>query len=1020
MLSVVIVLVGGVGYAVLSSVPGTPSVGAARTVRTCLPPTNPTCPTAGQTDVWAYTSYRPGLGETSVHIEQGQSIPVTVGVTGGEAVDEYSVNWGDGTYSNGTTPTQSHEYVGLGSYVISAEARVGTVWHTGPRALIAAEVGPSLATNSTGRYPALTTALTNGSAGGGTDYGWIRAGGGPISVNAAYASDPLNPSFTPLPPSISGLGCTSPPSTTTGASATCTYPTAGIYRITFIGPVRDALTAPVSTIYQNYTWDIYVSALGIAPACSSCAGIPVGESPHTGSLEVYEVVPGGGTTTDANLEYDPVSAEPLLNVYQTLLTYNGSAVGPEASDFAPELAICVPGSVRCGAMYPGAPGLDLVVNNGTTGTPQYYTVPIDPNARFYDPFTGLGWPVYPSDVMFSIAREVAYGGASYYPGWIIGQALLPNDANGSWDLYAGYPLHDVPYGSNANNTAPHILASMLINDSAYCPQQALAAQGCITFDAWGAGHTWADFLELLASAWGSMIVPCGWYSHEGAGLPGWPGTTVANGDGPCLLPGNAKSTSDTSFKTWLAGEPPTAWDTLSIQSLTATPYAPDPKVANGAAVGSGPYYLVPGSWTPSLGYDLRANPVYFGPTCAGETGCYPVAGAYAQNVTVFWESNDQIPLQEYLSGTADTVSLPGDDTGVLLQLVQSGRIGLYRQNTLVIHQIGVNLYLNVTVLNDILPHPANVPDTFFAQVGLRQFLVHAFPYSQYINTTSTVDGVQFARPYGGVIPRGIDDSYPTNISWPAGDPLSNPSVVGSAAWWWAQATNSSSPTYDPQLTACTTSSPCVFPVLADAAWANNITSISGGRLEPYVFDVYSLPSLPAFAPCPYGCPIVPFLPSAWAPDYPDASDYVNGLLSPNPTFFGQATPYEVLCGDYEGSGGNCNSPSNPYNSSVCQHWGDFVYWAHQLEIPTDCQYSAYEAMLTALDDAAGAVGTQRTLDLNLAEHILNGLALYVYTTQSGTLGTYASWIDPSSINTNVMIGGYSDQLWFEWRGNGVL
>jgi hypothetical protein len=33
--------------------------------------------------------------------------------------------------------------------------------------------------------------------------------------------------------------------------------------------------------------------------------------------------------------------------------------------------------------------------------------------------------------------------------------------------------------------------------------------------------------------------------------------------------------------------------------------------------------------------------------------------------------------------------------------------------------------------------------------------------------------------------------------------------------------------------------------------------------------------------------------------------------------------------------------------------------------------------------------------------------------------TYASWIDPSTINTNPVIGGGGDNTWYLYDGNGV-
>ena len=1015
---VVVLIVGGAGYFGLSAA-GAGGGKTTTTHKTCSPPNSPLCAPVGQTDVSTFTPYRPALGQDYVQISQGQSLPVTVQVTGGETVNEYSVNWGNGVYTNGSTPTMAYTYSTLGTYVVSAQARVGTIWHTGPHALIAVKVGPSLETSSSGFFPVLTTTITNGS-GAGANYGWIQVGQGPITVTGSYASLPLNPSYLALQPSITGTGCTGT-STASSASATCSYTAAGIYTITFAGPINDTATAPASIIYQNYTWTVVVTPAGQAPGCSSCAGVPLGTSPHPGRLDIYEIAPGGETTSDPSVDYESVGAEPELNVMETLITYNGTDIGTNYSAFVPVLSTCVPGSPQCAAMYSGN---NLVVNNATTGTPQYYTFPIDPNAKFYDPATHNSWPVFPSDVAFSVARNVAMATNPSDPGWILGQALLPADGNLSWDVVNGIPLHVLFYGTNSNNTVTHIMSSILVNDSTYCPASALAAHGCITFDAFGAGHSVAYFLELVAAAWGLEVQSCGWASAQGASIPGFVTPAAASGDGPCLLPGGASSTSQASFQSWLSSTPATYWDSVTYNSYVNWP-VPYPGLLS-AMVGSGPYYLA--SVSNSVGYTLAANPGYHGPTCAGQSGCYPAAGAYVPKVNVFWEPDDTIPLQEYLAGQSDASQYEAPETGEILQLAKNGQIGLYTQNTLDINQIEVNFQTNVTLLNTFVPTHVNIPADFFAQVGLRQFLVHAFPYSYYINTIDTVNGVQYALPYGGVIPRGMGDYYPTNISWPAGNPVTNAGVVGSAAWWWQQATTSGTPTYDPELAACTTSSPCVFPILgqqgasdlhaAFQAYAGNISALTGGRLQPYVYDI-TFANAVLYSGAPAGKNPLPFFRLGWAPDYPDPSDYVGPYLYPDSIYTSSNALYEALSGLYAGSAGNPGGPNDPYNSTSCGHWLDVGYWSAQTVIANNCQYTAYETMTHALDLAAAAVGAQRVLDFNMAEHILNGLAFYVYTTQNAGVGTYANWINPATINTNIVIGA-TDQLWFQWGGNGVL
>jgi hypothetical protein len=111
---------------------------------------------------------------------------------------------------------------------------------------------------------------------------------------------------------------------------------------------------------------------------------------------------------------------------------------------------------------------------------------------------------------------------------------------------------------------------------------------------------------------------------------------------------------------------------------------------------------------------------------------------------------------------------------------------------------------------------------------------------------------------------------------------------------------------------------------------------------------------------------------------------------------------------------------NPsFNLASCGHtsgsFSDLSYWANLPTIPTGCQGPAYGAMLTWMATAASlAPGAQRILIYNQVEHIENSLALYLWYEQVNGVATYSKWINPTTINTNVMIGGGGDQTFYLW------
>ena len=1017
---VVIVIVGGVGYAALSATSGNGSA----TITSCSPRNNPVClSSSGMTDVVLSVPYGAGFGQAVASTTQGQSIPATVAVSGGESVSTFAIYWGDGSNYSGTNPTTNHVYSTLGSYVISAQAHVGSTWHTGPKYLFPIDVTPDIQTTSSGWYPTLATTFTNGSSGS-FQFGWLTVGSGPVTVSAMYSSNSTATGYTDKAPILTvptGSTQSALVSTPTSVSASYSFTTAGLYYISMAGAISTPAPA-TPTIYQNYTWTVYVAPTGVAPGCGSCTGSGgiTAKSPHPGHIIVQEVAPGGAITEDPSVAYDFVSSDALYNIYETLVVYNGSST----ASFLPQLSLCVPGDAgagSCQAIY----GNPLIVDNATTGAPQYWTFPIDPVARFYDPATKAGWPVYPSDVLFTLSRTCGFAdlpGVASQPGWIQCQALLPN---GSVDF-------DNSIHFSYNNTPGNVLSSMLINDTTYCPPSILArSNGCITFNAWGGGHSWPFFLDLFGYTLGAAVEPCGWFTYENAGVPGFAGTSEANGDGPCYLPGSTpshpiNSTDDPAWTSYVSSLSPTSWDAFEELALNTPGIQPN---VQWNMVGSGPYYLATEPFEHTVGYALQQNPDYQAPTgCPWAPYCSPLPGPshYVGNVTVVYQPTDTVGIQQYKAGLTDFATISSSETPEMLSLIQEGKIGAFTTPTLTINTLGFTLQFDAAAAKVLDPSALNVPGDFFNYIGLREFLVNAFPYNTVENTIFTADGVQYGFNFGGVIPLFMGNYYPTNISWPSGDPVTNATTTGSAGWWWTQATTSTGPYYDPELTSCTTSSPCEFPIIGQRGYVAldqliqdympYISSISGGRLAPTTFDLtntqdwtFSTSSLPGQSP-------MPLYLANWAPDYPDPTDYALPFYYPNATYTMSGSLEEGL------SLWTCSGDSAPSGMPIDSGtMAALLFWAHQLEIPQACQGNAYSAMIYGLGSAATMpTGPERVLMYNLAEHIANTLALYVYFDQTNDVVTYAAWINPTTLDTNPMSGAIGANTYYLYTGNGVL
>ncbi|MGI0071930.1 MAG: hypothetical protein ACRECT_07720 [Thermoplasmata archaeon] len=770
------------------------------------------------------------------------------------------------------------------------------------------------------------------------------------------------------------------------------------------------------------------SAAAASPASTSSSPSPptapqefyttptTGGGPHPGVLDGYEIAPSGMTSEDPASGYDTVSEEPMINIYQTLVAYNGSS----SANFVPELSTCVPGgangvsstaSVSCAARY----GNSLITDNAQ-GEPQFYTFPIDPAAHFYDPTTDASWSVYPSDVMFSLARSNAFAdlpGAAVDGDWIQAQAVLPAGSP-TWDNAIHFPY---------NNTPENILGAMLVNDSTYCPAKAMSQSGCITFDAFGGGTDWPFFLQLFADPIGSAVVPCGWFTAQGAGIPGWSGPTAAHGDGPCLLPGGVTSTSEPGFQSYLAALTPTQWD--SYEELAINHPATQPSVQFNL-VGSGPYYIqLP--MTPTTGYTLDASPAYQQPTsCLGVGGgCEPAAGGYIKKVVISYEPDDTVGIQQYVAGQADVAGISPPETSTMLQLQSEGKIGVLYTPSIASNFETWDLDFSVASEKTIDPTGGlNVPDNFLASNTVRELLTHANPYTTTLNSVFSIDGVHYGKNFGGAIPIGMGNYYPTNISWPylGGDACSGTTqstcndTNNSALWWWQQGTTSSSPYYDAELAACSSSSPCKFPIigeLGDPSMDDAITNlvrgvetVTDGAVAPYLLDE-SLPTLIQYSSYAGGSNPLPDYYAAWYPDYPDPTDYMAAMYYANATFTLGNSVYQTL------------EANASYRAASCGHssgsWADLVYWADLGMIPNDCQGPAYGAMLIWMSAAASlAPGAPRELDYNEVEQVENELSLYLWYYESEGVGTAAKWINNATVNTNVMIGGGGVQTYYNW------
>jgi hypothetical protein len=879
--------------------------------------------------------------------------------------------------------------------------------HDSVHDLVPISVTTSFGSASAGDVPTVAGAvITNSTPTSGVPATTILQTSGTVTVQGTYTGAPTNPLFSLNAPTLvgpSGISPTSPVNTNTSAQATFAFSSAGTFTIVFVGSSTSTSGAKA---YQNYTWSVFVAASGVHAGAGATSAA---QSPHKGSMIVYELAPGGSGGEDPAIEYETLGYEPIENVYQTLVMFNGSQTGPTFSSYVPVIATCVPGSDvganNCQSMY----GSTLITNGGSD-----YTFVISSAPQFYDPNNANSatnhWGVYPTDVVFSVLRTMAFATipcAGCNNGWILTQALL-SSGNGAWD-----GIHGV-----YNNTPGNMWASMTINDSTDCPAAAMTnAHGCVTFHANANGVNWPYFLELIADPLGASIVPAGWFSApaQGAGIPYWTaGNVTGTGDHPVPAPGTAGYGVD------LSTLDPMAWDAYESAG-SQPPFIGD---VQWAMAGSGPYYLK--NLVKTVSYELAANPSYAqNPECTW-SGCQPAAGQYAGDVSVTWETTQVPGEQAYAAGVADFASIPSTDTAFELQLIAQGKIVATTFPSISIDFYPFNMFFLISGAQHYTSNPINVPADWFSYLGMRQFFANAYPYQTIQQTINVVGGIERAFNYGGAIPQFMANYYPTNVSFPTGNPSTDSSVVGGAAWWWAQITNPSSQFYDPEAAACTTANPCQLPLFGQtgapdldqriALWVAEITSLTGGKVVANPIDINFIDAvINSLYTGPDQNPM-PVYRLGWAPDYPDPTDYVNPLYRPDNTYTAGDAVNEQLT-------------LAAFDSASCHVATDYTWWSNQAQslaaasggVPNNCQGAAYAAMIDALDAAAVMpAGPQRVLTYAEAEQIANALALYVYSFQANVVVTSAAWVNVTTYNSNVTSGGGGDSTWYTVTGNGLF
>jgi ABC-type transport system substrate-binding protein len=154
---------------------------------------------------------------------------------------------------------------------------------------------------------------------------------------------------------------------------------------------------------------------------------------NPGTITNAEVVPGGPYSLDPQVDWETVGMEPIRNVYQTLVAYNGSST----TSFLPVLATNIP----------------TVANGEISPNNLNWTFYIRSNATFAN-----GQGVTAFDVYFSMVRELLFTtGNPGTGGYTLAQAVLPGYATGTpgYNDYANI-TNAITYSNSSQSVTFHL------------------------------------------------------------------------------------------------------------------------------------------------------------------------------------------------------------------------------------------------------------------------------------------------------------------------------------------------------------------------------------------------------------------------------------------------------------------------------------------------------------------------------------------------------------------------------------
>ena len=433
----------------------------------------------------------------------GQNLTFSTFISGGTP-SKVIFNFGDGvtgyaTHLTGNEYTVTHSYSSAGKYLVTANATVNgkyinnlqgifevTVVLTSVNPTIASEMtAPSIITLSQIVSPGSTVNLSGATLWPPTAANWTigyyiwNFGDKTSLINStvyntssgSFMAETLSHVY-----SAEGIYPVTLGVITFNATATGLVPS--LYSINGINytyfPTSD-LTSILSAT-GNYFNNTYINTIVVNSTAKLLKSTVLVTNPS--EIVVTEVVPGGPYSFDPAIDYESVGDEIIMNVYETLVEYNGSSTSQQFPAVASEIP--------------------TVANGGISPDYLNYTFHIRAGVMFANGDPVTAWDVYTSFIRVLLFVPDTPGTGS----WILAQDLLPG---------GGFPPNATSYQNITNaitvdNATQTVTLHLLKPDPAFLDYIADPIDGGIV-----------DYRWLVANGAGITFTPTGFAAYANQG-----------------------------------------------------------------------------------------------------------------------------------------------------------------------------------------------------------------------------------------------------------------------------------------------------------------------------------------------------------------------------------------------------------------------------------------------------------------------------------------------------------------------